>query len=255
MAILKDRSSGVWLYVIFALIGATSAPLLALFARFFPSSTSIYVNFLRSLEWETLCAGLLSLAGGLAVVAVTRDQVSNEKIRGFKTKFSEIIDARSHIVEVMKQLRDIERDLGPLIDEEKHDFLGSSEQAAYFRDKMYELCQRQSKEAFKVWIKASWPLPDIAVNALDNVSSRLRIRDIWELRRLQVEEMKYGPKLDDYGDEVTPFIGEGDHWKWSVIIVYSNIKIILKDCDAYLESAEVFLVQKARELGVSLRFS
>ncbi|WP_296999755.1 MULTISPECIES: hypothetical protein [unclassified Thalassospira] len=46
---------------------------------YIPTCTSHLCNSIRSLEWETLTAGILGLAGGLAVLWATQTQVASQR--------------------------------------------------------------------------------------------------------------------------------------------------------------------------------
>ncbi|MBO6772387.1 MULTISPECIES: hypothetical protein [unclassified Thalassospira] len=68
------------------------------------SCSSSLCNGIRSLEWETLTAGLLGLAGGLAVVWATQTQIVSQRKAAVDL---ELIDIDSFTKELSERLKEI----------------------------------------------------------------------------------------------------------------------------------------------------
>ena len=77
------------------------------------------MNLLRNLQWETLSAGLFGLAGGLAVIAVTRDQINITIEEGKRQRKSDFNSKYEYIIEALNQTKNLAKQISPIWKEYK----------------------------------------------------------------------------------------------------------------------------------------
>lgn len=148
-----------------------------------PGHSSAWANFVRTLQWETLSAGLFGLAGGVAVIGITREQMNEQRRTAVLV---DLYDLDVYTAEIAEVIAKSEKAMGEFLAEEG------------------ELSGFELRRFNQKLINLRLPLPEELRNRLwdqDNLPYELKlsVKDAWDrttdLLKVQLEQ-QFGAEID-----------------------------------------------------------
>ncbi|PKR54427.1 hypothetical protein [Thalassospira marina] len=104
----KNRQVNIYYKAVIGLVAFTT--IIAIFGVVFDileyCDNGAICRFARRFQWETLCAGLYGLAGGLAVIAVSKEQIGEAKESAVKERLFEVDSVISETETVITRITD-----------------------------------------------------------------------------------------------------------------------------------------------------